>query len=89
MKDLNKRITLLCPICGNDQFESLDGDFDDAESTPDDAKFRCSDCNSVFTKEVLINENAEKINNTVEELKQDIIKEVEHELKKMLRDFKL
>lgn len=26
MKNLDRKVTLLCPLCGNDQFESLDED---------------------------------------------------------------
>ena len=29
MKNLDRKVTLLCPLCGNDQFESLDEEFED------------------------------------------------------------
>ena len=29
MKNLDRKVTLLCPLCGNDQFSSLDEEFED------------------------------------------------------------
>ena len=29
MKNLDRKVTLLCPLCGNDQFLSLDEEFED------------------------------------------------------------
>ena len=29
MKNLDRKVTLLCPLCGNNQFESLDEEFED------------------------------------------------------------
>ena len=73
MKDLSRSVTMLCPLCGNDQFECLDGELDNSVDTPDSVRFRCSDCSSVFTKAELILENAEVLDNTVEEMKKDIL----------------
>ena len=30
MKNLDRKVTLLCPLCGNDQFESLDEEFEES-----------------------------------------------------------
>lgn len=89
MRDLSRNVSLLCSICGNDQFESLDGEFESAEATPDDARFKCSDCGSTFTKEELISENTEKINIAMNELEQDAVKEIEKEINRMFKKFKL
>lgn len=88
MKNLDRNVSMLCPVCGNDQFESLNPEWDDCAGAPDDTKFRCSDCGKVLTKEELIDENAEKIEIAVDELKKDAMKEVEKELKKAMKKWK-
>lgn len=88
MKNLERRISLLCPLCGNDQFESLNPEWDDDINTPNDARFRCSDCNSVYTKEQLLAENAEKTDLAINEMKTEAMKEAEKELKKVLKKWK-
>lgn len=81
MKELSRKVSLLCPLCGNDQFECLDEELEASADTPDEARFRCSDCNSVFTKKELIDENAEVLDNTAEEMKRDFLKELQKEMK--------
>ena len=80
MKDLSRQVTMLCPICGNDQFESLDEEFEDLSDAPDEVRLKCSDCGSVFTKEELMRENAEKIDIAVDAMVKDAKKEIEKEL---------
>ena len=43
MKDYNRTITLLCPLCGNDQFEPLDVKDGEELDAPDTIRFKCSD----------------------------------------------
>ena len=82
MKNLDRKVTLLCPLCGNDQFESLDEEFEDLLHASDDVRVRCSDCGSEYTKRELLDNNAAIIDNAVDELAQDAIKELEKELTK-------
>ena len=82
MKNLDRNVTLLCPLCGNDQFLSLDEEFEDLLHAGDDARVRCSDCGSEYTKRELLDSNAAIIDNAVDELAQDAVKELEKELKK-------
>ena len=89
MKDLSRKVSLLCPICGNDQFESLDVDHDDLMNAEADVRIKCSDCGNIFTKEELLRENAEIIDVAVEEVKQEAVKEIEKDLKKVLKRLKL
>ena len=63
MKDLSRKITMHCPICGNDQFSTLDSEFEDLADAPDDARLQCSDCKTVFSKEELIEENQASVKN--------------------------
>ena len=83
MKNISRNIVLLCPVCGNSQFECLDSEYDDLREAPGDVRMRCSDCGAVYTKDILITENTEKINNAIEEVKNDALKEFEKELKKV------
>lgn len=85
MKNLDRKVTLLCPLCGNDQFESLDEEFEDLLHASDDVRVRCSDCGSIFTKGELIESNQDIINANIEEIKQEAIKELEKKLKKMFK----
>ena len=54
----------------------------------DDVRMRCSDCGSEYTKRELIDNNAAIIDNAVDELAQDAIKELEKEIKKAMRKWK-
>lgn len=83
MKDFNRRVVMLCPLCGNDQFETFDDEFDDLVYAPDDTKLCCSDCHSIYTKEELLEGNAEILENAVEEMQDEIIRELDRELKKV------
>lgn len=85
MKDYNREITLLCPLCGNDQFESLDVEDGEELTAPDTIRFKCSDCNSIYTKAELIENNNESIEANVEEIQKEVIKDLEKRLKKMFK----
>ena len=89
MKDLDRKVKLLCPLCGNDQFESLDEEFEDLLHASDDVRLRCSDCGSEYTKRELIDSNAAIIDTAVDELKQDAVREIEKELKKAMKKWKI
>ena len=82
-KDYSRNVSLLCPICGNDQFEALDEV--SGENTSDDARFKCSDCGHVLTKQELITENAEKIEIIGQEIADEVMKDMEKDLKKSLK----
>lgn len=84
MKDLSKNVNLLCPLCGNDQFKSLSGEFSE-EDSDDNVLLRCSDCGSVYNKEELIEGNSEVLNNAVEEMADEIMAEIEREFRKAFR----
>ena len=88
MKDLSRNITLLCPICGNSQFVSLDDRIDEFGDALDQAQYKCSDCGSIFTKEQLLEENSEKIDIAIGEIKNDALKEFDKELKKAFKKWR-
>ena len=89
MKDLERKVKLLCPLCGNDQFVSLDEELEDLIHAPDDVRLRCSDCGTEYTKRELIDSNAAIIDTAVDELKQDAVREIEKELKKAMKKWKI
>ena len=49
MKNLDRKVTLLCPLCGNDQFSSIDVELEELYDADDDVRVRCSDCGSEYT----------------------------------------
>lgn len=85
MKDYSREITLLCPVCGNDQFESLDVEDGDELTAPDTIRYKCSDCKSIYTKAELINSNNESIEDNIDEMEKEVIKDLEKKLKKMFK----
>ena len=46
----SRKITLHCPVCGNDQFSSLNMKIDDLSDAPDDSRIQCADCKSIYSK---------------------------------------
>ena len=74
----NRNITLHCPTCGNDQFSCVDVNLDDLSDAPDEVKLRCADCNSIFTKGELLEENEDIINANVEDITNEVMKEIKN-----------
>lgn len=72
---------MICPICGNDQFSATDVEVEDLSNAEDDIRIQCSDCKTIFTKAELIEENQEVINANIEEIKQEVIKEIENDFR--------
>lgn len=85
MKDMKKIISLKCYICGNDQFSAIDDGIDDIQNAPDETEVKCSDCGRVTTKEQLLEENSEVINANMEDFKEEIIKQLQKDFKKMFK----
>lgn len=88
MEELNKKVTLYCDRCGNDQFYFEDTNNSDVELVSDDTILKCSDCGKIFTKEELIELNAEVITANVENMKEEIVKEVQKEINKLFKDWR-
>lgn len=89
MENLDRKVKLLCPICGNDQFASLDEEIEDLLYASDDVRVRCYDCGSEYTKRELIDSNAAIIDNAVDELAQEAVKELEKEFEKAMKKWKI
>lgn len=85
MRDMKMTISLKCSICGNDQFSAVDESIHEIEEAGDGVEVRCSDCGRVTTKGQLLEENRHIIDANIEDFKEDIIKEIEKDFKKMFR----
>jgi uncharacterized Zn finger protein len=78
-KDYDRNIELNCPTCGETQFE-----FDEAE--PDETRtYKCIRCDSVFTHSQIMDGNAEKIENNVSEIRDEVISEFRKSISKMIK----
>ena len=75
----NKQVTFVCPTCGGNQFKTID---DVEEST---AIFKCISCNQEFTKDELIRENRENIDENISEIKRQVVEDARKELKETLK----
>jgi len=73
-----RRVTLLCPTCGSDQFA-----FDDED---DSALVTCASCGRQTTREELISDNSENIQLHVADVGEAIVVDAAKELNESLRD---
>lgn len=85
MKDTSKQINLRCSICANDQFSTIDVSFEDLLKAPDETLIECSDCGRIISKEQLIEENRDNIEANINDLKDDVFKEIQKEFKKLFK----
>lgn len=85
MKDMEKVISMKCNICGNDQFSTVDENVEDLQNAPDETEVKCSDCGRVTTKEQLIEENSEIIDANMDDFKEEIMKQLQKDFKKMFK----
>jgi DNA-directed RNA polymerase subunit RPC12/RpoP len=85
MKNFEKSISLQCSICGNDQFSTVDDSIENMMDAPDETEIKCSDCGRIVTKEQLIQENQHIINANIEDLKEEAIKQLKKDLKKIFK----
>jgi len=75
----NRSVILLCSTCGNSQLENQ-GDDQEKEI------IRCPSCYRTMTKEELIRENGENINANLDEIKEEVLKDVKKEFSDMLKN---
>lgn len=63
----------------------IDENIIDIDEADDDVKVKCSDCGRVTTKEQLFEENTDVINSNIEDFKDEIMKEVVKDFKKLFK----
>ena len=88
MKDIEMKVTLYCPTCGNDQFETIDEYYGELSDADENVRFKCSDCGLIITKGRLIEENEDVINANIEDMKDEVIQEFQKEFDKVLKKWK-
>lgn len=84
MKDVEYTVSMLCPLCGNDQFEIIGGNSNSLEHT-ENTKFRCSDCGHEYTQEEIFEGNLEKMSSVAEEMAEDVAQDCLKELQASFR----
>ena len=72
----NHKISLQCPTCGSTQFEHSD----------ESEVVKCASCTRETTKSELIHENSENIHMHTEEIKQQVVQDIDKQLKSSLQD---
>ncbi len=82
MGNVNRSINMVCPLCGNDMFSSND---DDITSSTDDIIYRCAECNSEYSREELCQANSELIENTKDEIINEVLTDFNKQLKKAMK----
>lgn len=75
----NRSVNLLCPTCGGSQF-SCDGA--DAETSE---LLTCGSCGLEILKNDLIQANSENVDEHVKEIGQEVVKDLERELRDSLK----
>ena len=85
MKDYTREVSLICPLCGNDIFSSLDEEIENILEAPELARFQCADCKSIYTKDELMEANTEKFEIARDEIANDLMKDLTKDLSKAFR----
>ena len=85
MKNMEMEICLKCSVCGNDQFAVIDESIQDISDADGDVEVKCSDCGKVITKDELLEENSYIIEANIEDFKNDIMKAIEKDFKKIFK----
>lgn len=73
-----RSISLLCPTCGNTQLSSS------TANDPESELLTCASCGREITRDELIRENSENVDEHVKEIGKEVAKDFALELKKQL-----
>lgn len=71
----NRKITLLCPVCGGAEMEH----------TQELGDVKCVGCGKEFTNDELIQENGVSINSHVNEVKEELSKDIQKQFNDILK----
>ncbi|MGT3204488.1 ECs_2282 family putative zinc-binding protein [Yersinia enterocolitica] len=72
----DREIILLCPTCGNSEMKH----------SGESSIVKCTSCNREMTKDELIEENGQSIDDHVSEVKKEIINDFEKEVSKIFKN---
>ena len=70
----SKNIVLKCPTCGGTNFK-FDSEIEESAQI-----VTCSGCNAEFSRKELIQRNQHNINNTVDAVKKEVVKDITKEI---------
>ena len=90
MKDLSRKVSLHCPVCGNTMWSNVDETLDNTnlEEAPGSTLFKCSDCGKVISKDDLIKANEGIINENVDDIVNETLEETKKEIQKAFNGMK-
>jgi predicted RNA-binding Zn-ribbon protein involved in translation (DUF1610 family) len=74
----NRAVALLCPTCGSTQFKSSELMNNETEL------IKCASCGREFTRDELIRENSENIDEHIKEMGKEVTEELGREIKRQL-----
>ncbi len=75
----NRKVSLLCPTCGSTNFDYETGVDETIEVV------KCASCGRSLTKDELIRENSENIQEHLSEIKDQVTKDMTKEMKETLK----
>lgn len=73
----SRTITLQCPTCGGSAFKS---------ETNENPEVKCIGCERVIRRDELIQENSETIQEHLDKMKRDIVKDAADQMRKTLKN---
>lgn len=75
--DYNRSIELVCPLCGNKDFS-----YDETDET---SPVTCTQCNTTYTREDLMEQNQELISANFDEVKEEMVKDLKKNIKEIFK----
>ena len=75
----DRNVPLICPTCAGSQFE-----FDDEDARPE-ATVRCTSCGREMTRDELLCENSENVQEHVKEIGGEVVQDIAEEMRKSLK----
>ena len=79
--DYDRTVSLICPTCASDQFES------DADLPDEEREYSCGDCGERFSHEDILSANSEKISAVVDEIGNELISDITKDFNKAFSKF--
>lgn len=77
----DRAVTLMCPTCGDTQFEHDEHD--------ENVAVTCVSCGLKITRTDLIEANSENISGQVEQIKSEVVADMKAQLQKSLKGFRI
>lgn len=82
MNNIYRKISLVCPLCGNTMFSSNE---EDLSNDADDIIYRCVECKSEYSREEILEANSELIENTKDEIINVVLADLKKRFRKVMK----